>query len=179
LIRYSHPRAYAAFSKVSAVKHRLKNTNAPYRPYFPTVRDYESNLLAGHALRMRIEYSAVLARSLGFEYGYPLLHPPLVDFCLALPPSQKRRHGQGRYLVRRYLATHLDAGMAEKEKKGGGIMPSTFHHCKVALDQGKFDADFRDLPLHSAIKKQGNPRETLKGSLAAYMLKHYLQTLTT
>lgn len=180
-LKYSHPSLYALFNKVLDMKLLIKNYFSQHwqrketglRPYYKSVRQFEADQLKGHALRMRIEYSAVLAKSMGFRYGYPLLQPKLIEFGLSLPLAQKRRRGINRYLIRQYLANYLPRKMVDKVKIGGGIMPATFHLSKEYLKQEKFSEYFTDLPFSGAILSAKGNREELKANIAAYMLKYY------
>jgi hypothetical protein len=95
---------------------------------------------------MRIEYSAVVARYMGFRYQYPLLYPPLVEFCFKLPPVQKRRQGQNRLLARRYLNNQLPSGLFNMHKKCGDILPGTIPKCRHLYEKGKLDFQNQDLP---------------------------------
>ncbi len=95
---------------------------------------------------MRIEYSAVVARNMGFTYQYPLLYPPLVEYCFALPPEQKRRQGQNRLLMRRYLAKHVPSQLFNTHKKCGDILPGTMPKCQALYQKGALKFILKDLP---------------------------------
>jgi asparagine synthase (glutamine-hydrolysing) len=122
-----------------------------YKPY-RSLQERESDWLQGrlsHHVRMRVEYSAVLARYMGFTYQYPLLYPPLVEFCFSLPPEQKRRLGQSRLLMRRYLAQHVPSGLFNAHKKCGDILPGTMPKCQQLYEEGKLNDALFDLPYNS------------------------------
>lgn len=130
-----------------------------YKPY-RELQEREQDWLQGrlsHHVRMRIEYSAVLARYMGFAYQYPLLYPPLVEFCFALPLAQKRRQGQNRLLMRRYLAKQVPSGLFNTHKKCGDILPGTMPKCQNLYKNGQLNDALQDLPygeLYDYINKK-------------------------
>lgn len=157
---------------------RLKHLIRPPVKKFPyhSVREFEWHQLQGanaHELYIRVEYSAVLAKAMGFEYRYPLLYPPLVEFCFYLPPSQKRKQGMGRYLMRRYLSGLVPPAVYTKKQKIGGIVPATMDKCNRYLAEGKFDLYFQNLPWIDHVKIS-TPRSKFKNPMTAYMLHYYL-----
>lgn len=146
--------------------------------YFKTLREAECALLQGafsHEIRMRIEASSIVSKQLGFEYRYPLLYPKLLEFYIALPIDQKRRNGQGRFLMRRYLEKQLpNAGFQHYQKKEGlYIYPATLAHFTKQADQGCYDSLFKTLsyPGHQKSTSLKLHRLSL---LRAYMLHAYL-----
>jgi len=167
LLRYVHP----ALNKLAAKPPRQMF------PYYPSLQHLEWDLLQGprsHHVRMRVEYSAIVAKTLGFSYAYPLLYPKLVDFYCRLPWEQKRRNGVGRYLLRQYLAKHGVPNMVwEKGKKGGGIIPATLHVCKKMHREGQLANLFRDLPFAEHVAKINEEQAQLFAQMDAYMFKHY------
>ncbi len=54
----------------------------------------------------------------GLEGRTPLLDPAVADFGFALPNRLKLRHGQGKYLLRRWLADHNPAAQPFAKKLG-------------------------------------------------------------
>ncbi len=144
-------------------------------PRGASIRKREWHHLQGpraHEMYMRVEYSAVIAQAMGFEYRYPLLYPPLVEFCFGLPALQKRQNGLGRYLIRQYLADLVPPSVYLKNQKIGGILPATMQKCYDDLAAGKFDPYFADLPLAKRLPCC-TPHSQLKNLLTAYMLKYY------
>ena len=57
------------------------------------------------------------ARHRGVELRFPFLDRRLVEFCLALPAAQKRRHGWGRYVLRRALQGRLPRAVHRRRSK--------------------------------------------------------------
>ena len=157
---------------------RLKRLLSPpvkKSPYH-SVREFEWHQLQGanaHEVYMRVEYSAVLAKAMGFEYRYPLLYPPLVEFCFYLTLSQKRHQGMGRYLMRRYLKGLVPPDIYNKNQKIGGIVPATMDKCNRYLEEGHFDPYFQNLPWIDNVKLS-TPRSKFKNPMTAYMLQYYL-----
>ena len=167
-LRYSHPTLYRGLT--------LKSPKVPL-PYCPTLHAYEYALLQGkhsHNLRMRIEYSAIVAKALGFEYRYPLLYPPLVEFCFSLPLEQKRRLGMGRYLIRQYLQQHTPLPISAKLKMTGSICDATLQKCLHYLESGYFSKAFTDLPFQTHWQINASQHEQLLERVFAYMFKAYL-----
>ena len=148
------------------------STLHPYeRMHYPSVRETECSLLQGsnsHEVRMRIEYSSIVSKKMGFEYRYPLLYPKLLEFMLSVPTKQKRRDGRGRYLIRQYLSQYLPGDLFNTYRKqdGLGIVPSTFDLYQKQYDQGCYQTAFKDLPYPHLIQDKQQPiklRNTIKG----------------
>lgn len=151
-----------------------------------SLQDHEYNLLQGpgsHHLRMRIEYSAVLAKFMGFNYVYPLLYPPLVEFCYQLPLEQKRCNGMNRHLVRNYLAQFFSSPLYGKQKKSGSVTPATLEKTQSLYDAGSYSNIFRHIPFQTErnfIRKRGkeNKKYPFMHEIPAYMFKAYWDGLT-
>lgn len=164
--------------KSSVTQQDYKKTSKIYKPYH-SFQEREYDKLQGplsYHVRMRIEYSATVARNMGFTYQYPLLYPPLVEFCFSLPNNQKRRQGQNRLLMRRYLANHIPSGLYNTQKKCGDILPGTLPKCLNLYAQGQLTSLLRDLPhanIHDHLVKKGilKPENKLNVDLFRYMLK--------
>ncbi|MCD6046685.1 MAG: hypothetical protein K0S08_332 [Gammaproteobacteria bacterium] len=184
LLRYSHPVLHEIFWQTGQAKNKLKNllgqanviTSHPYFAlYFPSLRESEWAFLQGpfsHEVRMRIEYSAIVTKSMGFEYRYPLLYPKLLEFYLSLPPEQKRRYGQGRYLMRRYLAKQLPTKVFDQYKKRDGmdIVPATLSAFEKDYQQGKYMTELTALPCVHLFSKR-RAQSMMFNQILAYMLK--------
>ena len=187
LAKHMHPTLYAIALNLKKNKRQLKNVFLsqatrqstlihPYeRMYYPTVREAECALLQGpesHEVRMRIEYSSIISKKMGFEYRYPLLYPKLLEFMLRVPTVQKRRDGKGRYLIRHYLSQNLpqDIFSSYRKQDGLGIVPSTFDLFQNQFEQGCYQHDFVDLPYGDKVKHKEQPIE-LRNHIKAYMLK--------
>jgi asparagine synthase (glutamine-hydrolysing) len=152
-----------------------------------TLRDHEFNLLQGpgsHHLRMRIEYSAVLAKAIGFHYVYPLLYPPLVEFCYQLPLEQKRSSGVNRYLIRKFLAQFFPSQLYAKKEKLGNVTPATLEKTQRLYNAGTYRDVFHDLPFQTQrnyIQKRSKIGQTYPflQDMPAYMFKAYWDRLAS
>lgn len=136
------------------IKDRVKKS-----PWMKSVRHRDYAYLQGHrkhTTRMRVEYSALAARALGFEYCYPFLSWPLVEFCFYLPPHMKRRNGQGRYLIWEYFSKHNPDFQPDKRKMSGSILPGTFAKVQEYLKTGQFAKYLEGNPYATYISDQKN-----------------------
>lgn len=147
--KLTQPQLYYGWQRIQSYQSALARKQAliHHKPYH-SLQEREADWLTGqlsHHVRMRIEYSAVVAKNMGFTYHYPLLYPPLVEYCFALPPAQKRRSGQNRLLIRRYLAKHIPSKLFDTHKKCGNILPSTMPKCQDLYKNGRLNHAFQDL----------------------------------
>ncbi len=104
-----------------------------------------------HNMLMRVEYEAIIAKSMGFRFAYPLLYVPLVEFCFRLPLEQKLRLKTTRWLARQYLSKNIP-GMRFKTKCGS-LAPNTMQKCRDYAQQGLFEEPFKDLSFAKLIDK--------------------------
>ncbi len=156
---------------------RIASTHPYHRHYFKTLREVEWSFLQGpnsHEVRMRIEYSSIVAKKMGFDYRYPLLHPKLLEFFLSLPLEQKRHQGIGRHMMRRYLTQIMPAAPFNtyKKKEGLNIMPATMDTFKTQWGCGLFQNEFQSLP--KALTYDKSLRKTMIKTIQAYMLNERL-----
>jgi asparagine synthase (glutamine-hydrolysing) len=185
--QYMHPALYELVMTLRQWKKRANNgfrhaagkQSLLVHPYvknsYTSVREAEWFLLQGplsHEVRMRIEYSSIVSRKMGFEYRYPLLYPKLLEFILSVPYTQKRREGAGRYLIRRYLAQCLpgDIFSTYRKEEGLGIVPSTFDYYQKQVEAGRYAQEFSDLPYAHLIKHPYQPME-MRNYIKGFMLK--------
>ena len=124
-----------------------------------------------HEIRMRIEYSSVVAKKMGFEYRYPLLYPKLLEFFLSLPIEQKRHQGRGRYLMRRYLSHLMPTVPFEKyeKKEGLSILPATVEMFKAQWEQGAYQDTFQLIHLKNKSKNLSQHKRMIE-TIQAFML---------
>ena len=182
LLRVTYPSIYIFFAKTvgvdwfvrQVIRRHIDGIIPSKENYSKTVRANEWDSLVGpgsHAIRMRVEYNAVLAKSMGLEFRYPLLYPRLVEFCLRLPLRQKRRGGMGRYIMRQYLkksgAPEVLYGQVQKQ---GGIIPGTLDKCYNWLRSGRFSEYFSGLPYMQYADLSTTHRELAQKTMM-YMLK--------
>ncbi|MEM7116767.1 MAG: asparagine synthase-related protein [Chloroflexota bacterium] len=100
-----------------------------------TYREAQYQRLSSAWLTNRLEATAVTAATSGIDYRYPLLDIDLLTFFLALPVTQKRRHGQGRYLLRQATADWLPEQIRWAKKEPGDLYPWFIHSLQNELDQ--------------------------------------------
>lgn len=185
LIQCAHPSSHKLIQHIQDLKLDISNTlkssnqqraasTHPYhRHYFKTLREVEWSFLQGpnsHEVRMRIEYSSIVAKKMGFDYRYPLLHPKLLEFFLSLPLEQKRHQGIGRHMMRRYLAKIMPAVPFDsyKKKEGLNIMPATMDTFKTQWGSGLFQNEFQLLP--KALTHDKSPHKAMIKTIQAFML---------
>lgn len=139
---------------------------------YSLAREYEYDILQGkrcHEMRMRLEYSAVTAKAMGLTYIYPLLYPPLIEFCFSLPFEQKFKQGKMRCTIRDYLSQHV-TGMNFCTKKGA-VVPSTMQKCRDYYAQGQFRQHFIGLPFQEYIETATSTSDKLLLQIHALMMK--------
>jgi asparagine synthase (glutamine-hydrolysing) len=78
----------------------------------------------------KVRGTAALA---GIEVGYPMLHDPLVDFSMTLPPEYKVRGRQLRWFFKEALRDFLPPEIITKQKKGFGLPFGVWATKHVAL----------------------------------------------
>lgn len=190
--KYAHPRLYAQALKMKLLKRHVTNVLRPKAAYqptmlhpyermcYPSVRAAECALLQGpesHEVRMRIEYSSIVSKKMGFEYRYPLLFPKLLEFMVSLPTIQKRRDGRGRYLIRQYLSKFIPGDLFSTYRKqdGLGIVPSTFDMFQKNFEQGCYQEAFKDMPYSHLIRHAHKPI-AIRNNIKGFMLKAFDQS---
>lgn len=131
--------------KLNREKAKFKRASIDYKTrseYLTSISKFESELICGdysHHVMMRIEESAIVARHYGFKYCYPLLYPPLVEFCNQLPLHFKRNNGENRIMIRNYLSQFFPSAVYSKHQKVGGIMPATVSKMKQEYLSGRYE----------------------------------------
>jgi len=174
----SNAPSYKIFSRLNQLRHFGEETSR-IDHYFSSIAHFEYELLQGefcHHVRMRIEQSAIIAKALGFSYAYPLLYPPLVEFCFSLPAQQKRRFGRSRHLIRQFLTQHLPTDAFGFNKSSGNILPATLYKCEQLFKSDYFNEAFSNLPFADKIALEDNDRLRLFMNISAYMIKRFTQT---
>jgi asparagine synthase (glutamine-hydrolysing) len=190
--QFMHPALYQLSQGMKNIRHtigaHLRNpkdglpvsATHPYqRRYFHTLREAEWSLLQGpesHEVRMRIEYSSLVGKKMGFEYRYPLLYPKLLEFILSVPVAQKRRNGQGRYLIKQYLSQFIPEAIFSpyRKQEGLGLVPSTFGMFQQQFQQGCYQHLFQNLPYSHLIQDKRASIE-LRNRIKGFMLNVYEQ----
>ncbi|MDF1677417.1 MAG: asparagine synthase-related protein [Legionellaceae bacterium] len=186
LLQCAHPSLHALIKHTQDLKLNTRNlfkkpdqrqvasTHPYHRHYFKTLREVEWSFLQGpnsHAMRMRIEHSSIVGKKMGFDYRYPLLYPPLLEFFLSLPLDQKRHQGVGRHMMRRYLAQIMPSvpfHMYQK-KEGINIVPATMDTFKAQWDSGAFQIAFENLAFKKLTQDKSSHKAMIK-TIQAFML---------
>lgn len=186
LLRYQYPAVHAILCKLGDIKHMIKSymgaTSPERRSRFPqhyaSVREMQVDLLEGtlcHEVRSRIEYTAILGKAMGFSHVYPLLHPNVVDFVLRLPTEYKHRHGQSRYIIRKYLSQFVPENIyMQKKRDGAHIMPAMMEKCRDHVKTGQLDSFIKHLPFANQIKPASSFHSQVRHAIFAYMMNSYL-----
>lgn len=186
LIKLAHPMLSFMMERSTDIGFQLRTYLKNQPCLFPSksnssLSEHEYNLLQGtssHHLRMRIEYSSVLAKSMGFSYVYPLLYPKLVEFCYQLPLEQKRFNGTNRCLIRKYLAQFFSPELYGKHSKSGSVTPATLAKTQQQYDDGIYNNAFHDLPFqternHIRKRVRKNEKYPFMQDIPAYMFNAY------
>jgi len=162
---YLRPEYYERYHLPHRYENHLVN------PFFEQIHHREYQNLVGpdsFHVRMRVEYSAILAQALGFEYRYPLLDRELIEFCYALPLHFKRQQGRGRYLARRYLQRYVPSDIYDNPSKLGGIVPATLEQYLRDFAAGKYTDLFQDQPWID-LQKPAHPEHAQLKPFSALM----------
>lgn len=59
--------------------------------------------------------------AVGLETRAPLLDYKVIEFAWQLPPSQKMREGQGKWILRRLRERYVPPALFERPKQGFGV----------------------------------------------------------
>ena len=187
LLRFRSPALYKVLSKLGNMKQMLRaylETQTPtfksrLPQHYSSIREMQLDLLEGafcHEIRARVEYSAVLGKTMGFTHVYPLLHPDIVDFGLRMPCDMKYHHGQSRYFIRKYLAQFVpEKNYTQKKRDGAHIMPAMMQKCKSYVASGQIDAYLQQLPFAKQLKPASSAHSQLRHTIFAYMIDSYLK----
>ncbi len=175
LLQYLNPQVGSRIFQIS----KLLGFREQQIQFYRSLRDYEFAVLQGdisHEVRMKVECSAVLAKSLGFTFVYPFLYPPLIEFCFRLPLHKKKQGTLMRCLIREYLSAHVSG--LKSNTKGGAFVPSTMQKCRDYAAQGAFLEHFSNLPFQYKINANKPSEFRFMLEARAFMLKHYRLTQT-
>ncbi|NBB99162.1 MAG: hypothetical protein GVY34_13515 [Alphaproteobacteria bacterium] len=81
----------------------------------PDADAYTRQLLQMGHIAERMETWAAWSAPAGFEYRYPLVDRPLLEFLLSLPPDIRFGDGSGRYLARQAFRPLLPRGLKKND----------------------------------------------------------------
>ena len=140
---------------------------------FTTSQAYEYALIEGDLsthLARRIETSTIIAAHHGITQHFPLTEPTLLQFFHALPLHLKRRHGMGRYLLRKTMQASLPRHVIWRKDKEGRTapaanaafmqqLPSLFLN-RIPADYQGVLADYIDIARLSQYIEQGHGHES-------------------
>ena len=175
LLQYMHPKVFSTITPLT----QYFGLSGDQARFYHSLRDYEFAVLQGdicHDIRMKVEYNAVLAKSFGFSFVYPMLYPPLIEFCFRLPLHKKKQKSVMGCLIQDYLSSHIPG--LKPETKGGAFVPSTMQKCRDDAAQGKFSEHFSHLPFQDKINAHPPSDFKLMLEVRAFMLKCYFSTQT-
>lgn len=174
-MKYSTPSIYRGLSILEQFCSRFSEKYARYnrlQPFYcPSLSQYEYHNIQGeysHELLMQIEYNAILAKLYQFRFAYPLLYPPLLEFCMQLPIHQKLNCRTTRWLSRQYLQQKIPS--MNFKTKSGALAPCTTQKCRDYQNEGRFSGAFLNLPFSELIEKEHKPDHKLLLQINAYML---------
>lgn len=187
-LKYSHPHIHDAFLRFASTKIQIQNSFKPkkmakptvkhpfYTQYFQRLNLAEYDYLQGplsHEIRMIIEYNSHIGNQLGFEYRYPMLWPPLLQFYLRVPWQQKWKNGKGRQLINTYLSQFLDVNLIKEYHKLNGIPLAAESIERFKEDYPQLEADyFQGLPLTEFIPYENHLKYQVN-HVHCYMFKEY------
>lgn len=165
------------------INHLQQNIKLNSKHSFTSVAEAEAATITGRYsrhMRMRIEDSSIVAKAIGFSYRYPLLYPPLLEYCHSLPINLKRSNGVNRLLFRRYLAQYLPPAVYQKHQKVGGIMPATMEKIKNEYRIGYYQKLFRTIAKNKQLDwmlefNNNNIQAQLIQQIFRYMQCFYVQ----
>lgn len=88
-----------------------------------TAREYHFRALTDPSQTIALEELNHLSNAVGVESRFPFWDRRLVSFCLALPTSEKRRNGLGRYVLRQGLKNSIPEVVLNRRSKSN-FLPS-------------------------------------------------------
>jgi asparagine synthase (glutamine-hydrolysing) len=131
-----------------------------------TVRDFQRMLLVSNAVGLGNESLSLIGVWQGVESRFPYYDRDLVEFCLALPPSEKLHRGFARYIGRRSLETLLPEEICWRSTK------SEFNDV-LAHGMYRFGADrLRELLRHEVLAEYVDTVR-LKSAYERFLSKRY------
>lgn len=107
----------AEFARRISLDERLRAAEPGPNPIADGARREHWRLLTSPRLAAILETLAASAEATGVDMRDPFLDRRLMEFCLALPASQKIQHGQTRVVARRALRTLLPPEVRDRPGK--------------------------------------------------------------
>jgi asparagine synthase (glutamine-hydrolysing) len=93
------------------------NLEANECPKPPTERENHYQLLTRPVMARTLDLRNYVAARSSMEVRFPFFDKRLVEFCLALPPSQKLRRGWSRWILRQAMENILPSAIQWREGK--------------------------------------------------------------
>jgi asparagine synthase (glutamine-hydrolysing) len=97
------------FARRVGLKARLQRFDLDETKPPLTLREDHWRRVTSGAMPLVMELSDRTAAAFGLDFRHPFMDKRLVEFCLALPPNQKLRHGWTRWILRQAMAPILPA----------------------------------------------------------------------
>ena len=108
-----------AFVKKIGLRDRLREANAEGTVFRETARRRQRRSLLAGMLTASLETTDLVGAGFGVEPRYPFTDKRLVEFSLAMPPSQQLRNGWTRSIIRRSLSDLLPTHIQSRPWKTG------------------------------------------------------------
>jgi asparagine synthase (glutamine-hydrolysing) len=135
-IRSNSTLVHPSFMRRMKLRKRARMLSTAPRPQ--NAREYHHRVLNlplyAHALDAADKASAAF----GLEARYPFFDRRLIEFCLALPATQKLGNGWNRFVFRRAMEGVLPAEI--QWRAGKGNLSSNFHRRLLDFNAGTLDA---------------------------------------
>lgn len=116
----------ADFAKRIGIKERIQSMRNPISASEQTARKAHCQKLSWGAFPYALEVADKAAAAYGIEPRFPFFDKRLIEFCLAIPPSQKIHHGWTRWVMRRAMNNILPAQV--QWRSGKSDLSPNFHH---------------------------------------------------
>jgi asparagine synthase (glutamine-hydrolysing) len=142
-VKRACPAIDSEFAERSGLKHHLSREKRPYDPP-KTVRESHYNILQRPLLQVFLEFADKVATVHGVEPRYPFFDKRLVEFCLAIPPTQKFGGDRTRVVMRRALDEIYPCDIAARTDKTS-LQPN-FEHGLFERNRELLDELLTDMP---------------------------------
>lgn len=142
--RYQPPNPFLELGWLKENGYPARQTDNPDRLNCGTMRERELYAVTSVGAALRIRDSAIGAASYGVDYRYPMLDIRLIQYCLDLPPQQKRRDGVQRRMLRLATQGILPDPLRLRSDKTGATVPTA--HMRVYNDQAML-GNLADTPI--------------------------------
>jgi asparagine synthase (glutamine-hydrolysing) len=124
------------FTRRMALKERAQNLTRAKRPR--TAREFHARVLNLSLYAHTLEMADKASAAFGVEARYPFFDRRLIEFCLALPATQKLSNGWNRAVFRRAMEGILPAEIQWRANKGN--LSPNFHRRLLDFNGSTLDA---------------------------------------